>query len=136
MARLRCTRRSFYGFKPSRLEAFRERHLRFRFRKVAYVDPDGGKTSSDIIDKVLGWNQGELATSIDLDWGAYFKHIAFEEEREWRLVLFQWMDDPLNYWVRGSLMIPYLEFDIAQGFDPMVQEIIVGPCAHQRQTAE
>ena len=59
-----------------------------------------------------------------------------KEEREWRPVMFQWLNEtPLNYWVRGSLMVPYLELDIRGSLDPFVEKVIVGPNPHQKQTA-
>jgi hypothetical protein len=123
------------GFKRSRLVDLRYEPTRFRFRRVQYVNPHGGKASNEIIDTVFGWNSGIGASSTALDWGAFFKHNAFEEEKEWRLVMFHWSENPLQYWIRGSLMVPYLQLDIGGSLDPFVEEVVVGPSAHQKQTA-
>ena len=133
------------GFKASRLQDHlcQPRPHRLYLQKVLYVDPAGGKVTNDLIDSLLhidfdrpgSPNIAYYAHSVSLHWSAGFKHFAFKEEKEARLVLFQTTQRP-KLRVRGSLMVPYLEVDIHQQSDALVEQVIVGPNAHQEQTAE
>jgi hypothetical protein len=133
------------GFKVSLLQAklCRPRLHRLDLQQVRYVDPAGGKATNDIIDGLLqidfdrpgSPNPAYYAETVSLHSSATFKHFAFEEEKEARLVLLQTTQRP-KIRVRGSLMVPYLEVDIDQQSDALVEQVIVGPNAHQEQTAE
>jgi hypothetical protein len=133
------------GFKLSRLKALCEsKPSRLYLQKVLYVNPAGGKATDDIIDNLLQLdfnlpgspNFGYATEYTALHWGVGFKDIAFKEEEESRLVLLQTSFDTLKHRLRGSLMVPYLELEIDQQSDALVEQVIVGPNAHQKQTAE
>jgi hypothetical protein len=42
----------------------------------------------------------------------------------------------LKYRVRGSLIVPYIEFDVKQELANFLEAVIVGPISHKEQTAE
>jgi hypothetical protein len=78
---------------------------------------------------------GKLAQVLTVLLSVSIKHLAFAEEKESRLVLFQ-SCETLKHRVRGSLLIPYLELEVGQQLGTVVEEVIVGPSAHKEQTTE
>jgi hypothetical protein len=64
------------------------------------------------------------------------KHMAFQEEMEWRVVIFDVPEVSVRFRTRGSMMIPYVPFDLGRGQSewPLIQRITVGPSPHQAET--
>jgi hypothetical protein len=139
------------GFKGPQLAAFCKKKVAEGFglslKKVTYVKPEGEDVTNQIIDKLLKVDFDaiepkipkesveKLAQAMTLSFGVSIKHLAFEEEKESRLVLFQ-KGEALKHRVRGSLMIPYLELEVGPQFETLVEQVIVGPSTHKEQTAE
>lgn len=75
--------------------------------------------------------------------GALFKHWAFSEEREWRLVspvIKDWFETtPIKYRAGNTSIVPYLEFDLmagrprTNGGGPITQ-VFVGPCVDSERS--
>jgi hypothetical protein len=116
------------GFKATQLEAFCKQKVTDGFglslRPVLYVKPEGEEVTNQIIDHLVkidfdAISPEAFAEKVPQVLTAYFsvaiKHLAFAEENESRLVLFQ-KGETLQHRVRGSL--------------------IVGPSIHKKQTAE
>jgi Protein of unknown function (DUF2971) len=107
---------------------------------VTYVDPKGGIELAHRINMALSTLASRTARSKLPDLlssvGAVLKHIAFKEEKEWRLLSHRFEIHKLKHRARGSLLVPYIDFDFADGLNEVIAEVIVGPTAHREQTAE
>ncbi len=65
------------------------------------------------------------------------KHAAFEEEKEWRIMLFDHMvPQPVKFRTRGSMVVPYREFEFQSSIVSAIHRIIVGPGPHQKENRE
>jgi hypothetical protein len=65
------------------------------------------------------------------------KHLAFVEEKEWRIMLFDHVvPQPMKFRTRGSMVVPYREFDFQPSIVPAIHNIIVGPSPHQTENQE
>ena len=64
-----------------------------------------------------------------------YKHPAFEEEREWRVVLSAKIDSSTQRKERivGSVIVPYLEIPFKKNLPIPVNEVIVGPTAESER---
>jgi hypothetical protein len=74
----------------------------------------------------------DFATDIFLHIAAFFKHQAFSEEREWRLVLggLPMLTD-LNFRIAGSTVTPYIRFALVfEGESIALSGIVIGPTPH------
>ena len=67
--------------------------------------------------------------------GAFFKHEAFREEKEWRMLVLR-SRRSLKHRVRGSLLVPYIEINVGARLADILEAVIVGPISHKEQTAE
>ena len=69
---------------------------------------------------------------------ARLKHKAFQEEKEWRVVIFDLPTDSVRFRTRRSMMIPFVPFDLGKGQPewPLIQYVTVGPSPHQTETIE
>jgi hypothetical protein len=136
------------GFNKSKLASFctqqSTREFQLTLREVRYVNPLGGDVTAGIIDNLLkvdldalypGGKAAKAAVTLATYFGLAFKHLAFEEEKETRLLLYQ-TTRALKHRVRGSLVVPYLELEVGQHFSSLVDEVVVGPSPHKDQTAE
>jgi Protein of unknown function (DUF2971) len=139
------------GFKALQLDAFCKQKLAEGFglsrKRILYVKPEGEEVTNQIIDNLLNVDLDavgpklpkesavKLAQALTLFFGVSIKHLAFEEEKESRLVLSQ-RGETLKHRVRGSLLIPYLELEVGPQFETLVEHVIVGPSLHKEQTAD
>jgi hypothetical protein len=64
------------------------------------------------------------------------KHKAFQEEKEWRIAIFDVPADAVRFRTRRTMMIPYVPFDFGRGQSewPLIQRVTVGPNPHQIET--
>jgi hypothetical protein len=100
-------------------------------RMIRYVAPEGGADLDWEIEKLVRAGRiGEVSVE-----GAFIKHKAFEEEQEWRVLMNDYKA-VVKYRVRGSLLVPYVEFDLKSKMADLLQAVIVGPINHREQTAE
>jgi hypothetical protein len=103
--------------------------------KVRYVDAMGNDKTNRIIDAFLdrplpdsptSKYSPEQAFSRGISYfSASLKHTAFSDEREWRIIIFDFVGGPTpRYRARKSLLIPFIELDIRNAAP---SKIIVGP---------
>ena len=79
----------------------------------------------------------EFTTKI-IKYGAYFKHPAFSEEKEWRLISEPLDINDLHFRPGRSMMIPYckkIQFH-ESSLDTPIDHIWVGPCPHMDLSVE
>jgi hypothetical protein len=118
----------------------------FLLDEVRYIEPIGDEQSHQIIDIIIDnpnptvhesrFSQEEVfSRRISLS-SSRFKHKAFQEEKEWRIAIFDVPADSVQLRTRRSMMIPYVPFDLGkdQSVWPLVQRVIVGPSSHQIET--
>jgi hypothetical protein len=112
--------------------------------QVHYVPPDGNDLTRSTVENILDDFQSRGDDTLNPLWslpenvhisGALFKHKAFEEEQEWRLLI-QTLDDNIKYKTRGSLLVPYVEFNFGTALPDLLTAVKVGPILHKDQTAE
>ena len=108
-----------------------------RLYEIKYISPDGDEQIrlrvDQVIDKGVGVDEKFRRILVSFP-GAEFKHKAFEEEKEWRLVMS--VPQHLTTRIRGSLLIPYGELVLGDCLPDLLQIIIVGPSNHKEQTAK
>ena len=83
-------------------------------------------------------NDGEQLLSANVSFfAANTKHSAFAEEMESRIMIFDHVaPQPVEFRARGSMLVPYREFDFHPTLISAIHNIIVGPGAHQRENQE
>ena len=80
--------------------------------------------------------QQALCKSVSF-FAANTKHSAFAEEEEWRIMVFDHVvPQPMKFRTRGSMVVPYREFDFQPSILPAIHKIIVGPSPHQKENRE
>ncbi len=128
------------GFRKSALEHFcattAERGY-VDLYEITYISPDGDEQTRLKVDQVIDSGAGtdEKYRRILVSYpGAQFKHKAFEEEKEWRLLMPR--PQNLTHRIRGSLLIPYGELVLGDCLAELLQTIIVGPSNHKEQTTK
>lgn len=90
------------------------------------------QTMSEWVDSELKRIGAILALDL-LRLGALMKHSSFEEEQEWRLVLPMAVDStpkvhPRRFRVSSTRLVPFIEFDLAEGGRPFpLSDVILGP---------
>ena len=111
--------------------------------RVTYVDPDmSGPAADSIMKDILETLESSSRSYIPRNvarTGATIKHSAFEEELEWRLILPKNSIlgiDPVEYRVRGSMIVPYFDRDFTDILTQVLSAVIVGPSLHKEQTTE
>ena len=64
------------------------------------------------------------------------KHEAFDEEREWRIAIFDVPDDSVKFRARKSMVVPYVPFELGCGEPvwPLIPRVVVGPSPYQAET--
>jgi hypothetical protein len=107
--------------------------------KIRYVSPEGDDLTRATIENILEdlkslGADASLRTNIHIA-GAIFKHKAFAEEQEWRLLI-QTLDENVKHRTRGSLLVPYVEFSFGKALTDLLAVVTVGPILHKEQTAE
>jgi len=111
-------------------------------RKVQYVDDSKKDEYNGIIDTFLDRGLLDFSTSKFTPeqafvrgvsfFAATLKHTAFSDEREWRIIIFDYEGGPTpRYRARKSLLIPFIELDIKDTAPP---KIFVGPSPHKENT--
>jgi hypothetical protein len=68
-----------------------------------------------------------------IECGAFFKHKAFFEEDEWRLVtgVKSYRDSAFDFRMGTSMTIPYYHLDVGGGsWRNKIADIMIGPCPH------
>ena len=76
---------------------------------------------------------GEVLRGTFLDAGPRMKHLAFEEESEWRVVLLHGKRNSpqVKHRPGRSMLVPYVSVRLGTKERPMpIQEIIIGPNPH------
>jgi hypothetical protein len=109
------------------------------FQKIHYVSPEGDRHLNALAEKILKdlnktGSDKRIPIEVAIE-GAFFKHAAFREEKEWRMLVVQ-LDQALKHRVRGSLLVPYIELDLKTRLADLLEAVIVGPISHKEQTAE
>ena len=109
-------------------------------QKIHYVLPEGDDYVNALADRLLDdidrvISSGTITPVKVAHEGAFFKHKAFREEKEWRMLVVK-LDQDLKHRVRGSLLVPYIELDLNDGLADLLEAVIVGPINHKEQTAE
>jgi hypothetical protein len=112
---------------------------------VYYIEPAGDerlKQSDIIIDNPMPrehesrFSKEEVfSRRISLS-SSNSKHKAFQEEKEWRIVICDVPENAVRFRTRRTMMIPYVSFDLGRGQSewPIIQRVIVGPSPHQIET--
>ena len=111
--------------------------------KVQYIDPSKREQSNGVIDALLNqvmnnppvgeFNPEQAFARRVSSFAAKFKHAAFSDEREYRIIIFDLKGGPTpGIRVRKSLLIPYVELDIR---DAEPSRIVVGPSPNLENTA-
>ena len=114
--------------------------------EVKYIKPFGDERSSRIIDIFIDnpnptehesrFSQEETSSRrISLS-SSSLKHKAFDEEREWRIAIFDMPEESVRFRARRSVMVPYVPFDLGRGGPvwPPIPRVVVGPSPHQAET--
>jgi hypothetical protein len=105
--------------------------------EIRYISPDGDEQTrrkvDQVIDKGVGVDEQYRRILVSYP-GAQFKHKAFDEEKEWRLVMP--VPQRLTHRIRGSLLTPYGELVLGDCLAELLQTIIIGPSNHKEQTAK
>ena len=107
------------------------------------MNPARDQADNEFVDAFLDLSPAGTGKSLE-EWefaaratvsffGAHCKHLAFEEERESRVVMNGRNDSP-QHRVQGSLIVPYIELEIGPDFPMLVKEVIVGPIPHKELT--
>lgn len=74
------------------------------------------------------WLEVELSYMVDI-YALTFKHAAFNEEQEKRLVISCGPDDDdIKFRAKGNILIPYLEFEFPHS---SIQSVMIGPIDNQ-----
>lgn len=97
----------------------------------AGVDEIAGKFADQYLKPTLTENEWAWPTLVSIG-AARLKHPAFCEEREWR-ILYQVDSPALQYRIRNSMMVPYVELPL-NDFSSLLGKIIVGPSPHVEET--
>ncbi len=113
---------------------------------VHYIEPDGDERSKQITDIFVDnpnptehedrFSQSEVfCRRVSLS-ASNLKHKAFQEEKEWRIAIFDVPAASVRFRTRGSMMIPYVPFCLGRGESewPLIQRVTVGPSPHQIET--
>lgn len=118
----------------------------FLLDEVRYIEPTGDEQFHQIIDIFIDnpnptehesrFSQEEVfSRRISLS-SSRFKHKAFQEEKEWRIAIFDVPAGSVHFRTRRSMMIPFVPFDLGKGRSvwPLIQRVTVGPSPHQIET--
>jgi hypothetical protein len=113
---------------------------------VKYINPSEDERSSQIIDIFIDnpnptehesrFSQEEaFSRRVSLS-SSSLKHNAFNEEREWRIAIFDVPEGSVRFRARKSMIVPYVEFDLGNGRPvwPLIQRVVAGPSPHQAET--
>ena len=121
-----------------------------RLTEVKYVDPLRDQVSNQtiaaidaiygnpLLDPLTGSSVSREQTFSRLVsvLSANLKHVAFREEAEWRVIIF----DPthnlqVRFRTRKSMMVPYVPFNLGDvdAVWPLISRIVVGPSPHQAE---
>jgi len=115
---------------------------------VRYIEPDGDDQSNQVIDTIIdNPNPHEVESRFSVDEvfcrricisSANSKHIAFSEEKEWRIAIFDVPENLIHFSPRKSMIVPYVPFDLGKGTAewPLIQRVVVGPSPHQAETID
>ena len=120
----------------------------FLLDEVRYIEPIGDEISNQIIDIFIDnpnptehesrFSPEEVfSRRVSLS-SSRFKHKAFQEEKEWRIAIFDVPADSVRFRTRRSMMIPFVPFDLGKGHSvwPLIQRVTVGPSPHQTETID
>ncbi|MGB8028540.1 MAG: DUF2971 domain-containing protein [Terracidiphilus sp.] len=118
----------------------------FLLDEVRYIEPTGDEQSRQVIDIIIDnpeptehesrFSQEEVfSRRISLS-SSRLKHKAFQEEKEWRIAIFDVPAHFVKFRSRRSMMIPYVPFDLGKGRSvwPVIRRVVVGPSPHQIET--
>ena len=116
---------------------------------VMYVNPEGDDVSLNIINKLIsdplapvsGLTREKLFGRRVSFLASRLKHSAFDEEKEWRvLIIDHWRNLPTRFRYRQSMVVPYVLFRLGSSPGHLdwasISRIVVGPSAHQQETIE
>ncbi len=103
-------------------------------KRVTATLKESGSEDDDILDKI-----SRFAADLLHDCMAVFKHPAFAEEKEWRLVVWQRLDSPTNprlkFRATRSFLVPYVDLHLrASGSHAKlpIETVVLGPRLHKR----
>lgn len=109
---------------------------RVQLKQVIYVPPNGDGLTGAAIDTIIRDLNGGGGVMLNIHiTAALFKHRAFAEEKEWRLITNP-VDGIVKHRTRGSLLVPYVELSFGEDLTELLSAVIVGPTNHKEQTAE
>lgn len=104
-------------------------------RPVVYIDPSGDGVTHAMVDHMIrGINEQSFSQVVSFA-AAGLKHVAFEDEEEWRILVYnfgQGLETRFRY--RKSMMVPYVPFDLGNEAWPLVSRVVVGPSPHEQET--
>jgi hypothetical protein len=111
--------------------------------KIKYVSADSDGNLDEIVDAFVGSEPSKITFVKLPNWtlpdkvffaSTLVKHIAFKEEKEWRIVTTVDIYK-VGYFARGALLAPYVElkFDEEQ-FRDVLSSVTIGPSSHREQT--
>jgi len=115
-------------------------------KQVRYIEPAGDQQSSQVIDLFIDnpnptefesrFIQEEVFGRRICISSAALKHMAFEEEMEWRIVILDLPPGSVRFRTRKSMFVPYVPFDLGKGTAewPLIRRVTVGPSPHQAET--
>jgi hypothetical protein len=114
--------------------------------QVHYIEPAEDERSTQIIDVLIDnpnptehesrFSREEVFNRRIALSSSSLKHKAFQEEKEWRIAIFDVPENAVHFRTRRTIMIPYVPFDLGKGQSewPIIQRVIVGPSPHQVET--
>jgi hypothetical protein len=118
----------------------------FLLDEVRYIEPVGDEQSNQIIDILINnpnptehesrfTREEVFSRRVSLS-SSRFKHKSFQEEKEWRIAIFDVPAGSVRFRTRRSMMIPFVPFDLGRGQSvwPLIQRVTVGPSPHQIET--
>lgn len=118
----------------------------FLLDAVRYVEPEGDEQLDQIADIFINYpdptahetrfTPEEVFSRRVLLSSSRVKHKGFEEEKEFRVALFDVPENSVHFRARGPMMIPFAPFNLGKGQSewPLIQRVVVGPSSHQAET--
>jgi hypothetical protein len=115
-----------------------------RLRQVNYVEFGATEHSNALIDNFLG-HHSYMSIGLEPMEDAYarvlslfattIKHVGFQEEAEWRVILFDHRGDlEPKFRIRNGRMIPYVPLRLGDVLTPLIGKVIIGPSAYKDET--
>jgi hypothetical protein len=117
-------------------------------REIKYIKAMGDEHSDREIDSLIDFHIAVAEMEIPLTQSNIFdrelsfvpcdiKDAAFGEERESRIVIFDFSKDSnLLFRTRKSLLVPYREFSLGKQMWPLISKVTIGPSPYKKETTK